>query len=285
MSREKATPYLFVLPVLALIALFKVYPIFIGLWDSLFGPDLLGSQPFVGLENYRRLASDAVFWDSVRVTLLFNVVVNPLQVALAFGLALLLHRPLRGLAFFRSVSLVPVAVSLPIATILWNIMLHPEQGVVNSLLVALGLPSQPFLTSSGQALWVIVLIATWKGVGYWTVFLLAGLQGISQSLYEAAEVDGAGPLKRYTAITLPLMRRTLAFVLVADTVANFLLFAPMYILTGGGPQRSTDVLMLEAYNSAFRFSDPGRASAIVVVLLLITSAIVAVQLRLLRSAT
>lgn len=283
MFAAKHVPYLFVVPVLALILVFKIYPIFLGVWESLFGPAFGGTATMVGLENYVRLWNDRTFWNAVKVTAVFSLVVNPVQIVLAFAMATLLNHRVRGIGFFRSAYLVPVAVSLPIATILWGIMLHPEQGVVNSLLIAVGLPAQPFLTSSGQALWVIVLIATWKGVSYWMIFLLAGMQAISQALYEAAEVDGAGPVRRFTAITVPLMRRTVAFVLVADTVTNFLLFAPMYILTGGGPERSTNVLMLETYNSAFRFSDPGRASAIVVVLLVLIAGVVAMQLRLLRS--
>jgi len=281
---KKLTPFLLVLPIVVLLLIFKLYPILIGLWESMHGPAFYAAPaPFVGLDNFARLFTDPVFWDSVRVTLMFNLLVNPIQVALALGLAVLLNIPARGLNVFRSIQFIPVAVSLPIAAVLWSIMLHPEQGVVNSILVGVGLPPQPFLNSSDQALWVIVLIATWKGVGYWSIFLLAGLQEIPSSIYEAAALDGSSGWRTFTSITLPLMKRPLTFVLVADTVTNFLLFAPMYMLTGGGPARSTNVLMLESFRSAFLFSDPGRASAIVVVLLVITLAIVVAQFRLLRS--
>lgn len=127
------------------------------------------------------------------------------------------------------------------------------------------------------------IIATWKGVGYWAVFLLAGLQEVPASLYEAASIDGAGKWDRFKHVTFPLMKRPLTFVTVADTVANFLLFAPMYILTKGGPENSTNVLMEESFNNAFVYSDPGRSSAIVILLLILILIIIGVQFRLLRS--
>ncbi|TBL70768.1 carbohydrate ABC transporter permease [Paenibacillus thalictri] len=285
MIRAKYAPYLFLLPAVALLIIFKVYPIALGLKNSLFAPGFIADQPtFVGIDNYTYLFSDSVFWKSVYATLFFNVFVNPLQIVLAFLLALLLNSKIKGVNLFRSLNLVPIAVSLPIACVLWSIMLNPEQGVVNSLLVALGQSQQPFLTSKDQAMWVIMAIATWKGVGYWAVFLLAGLQEVPASLYEAADIDGAGKWQQFRNITFPLMKRPLTFVTVADTVTNFLLFAPMYILTKGGPENSTNVLMQESFSSAFVYSDPGRASAIVILLLILILCIIGIQFRLLRSS-
>lgn len=284
MTKSKVAPYLFLLPVILLLAVFKLYPIMLGMKNSMYASSFLaGEELFVGWDHYVSLFADKVFWNSVYVTLFFNVFINPIQIALAFLLALLLNMKLRGIAWFRSIHIVPIAVSIPIACVLWNIMLNPEQGVINSLLVTFGLPQQPFLTSKGQAIWVIMAIATWKGVGYWAVFLLAGLQEIPKSLYEASSIDGAGKMAQLKNVTFPMMKRSLTFVAVADTIANFLLFAPMYILTGGGPENSTNVLMQESYNSAFVYSDPGRASAIVILLLLMILAIIGVQFRLLRS--
>lgn len=277
-------PYLFLFPAIALLVIFKVYPILLGLKNSLYAPGFIaGLDSFVGLSNYAALFSDKVFWNSVYVTVFFNLFINPIQIILAFMLALLLNSKLKGIRSFRSICFIPIAVSLPIACILWNIMMNPEQGVINSILIALGFPQQPFLTSKDQAIWVIILIATWKGVGYWAVFLLAGLQEVPASLYEAASIDGAGKWDRFKHVTFPLMKRPLTFVTVADTVANFLLFAPMYILTKGGPENSTNVLMEESFNNAFVYSDPGRASAIVILLLILILIIIGVQFRLLRS--
>ncbi|MDF2962552.1 MAG: binding-protein-dependent transport system inner rane component [Paenibacillus sp.] len=284
MIKAKYAPYLFLLPAVALLILFKLYPIVLGLKNSLYAPGFIaGNESFAGLDNYVYLFTDSVFWNSVYVTLFFNLFINPIQIILAFLLAILLNTRLKGIHFFRSLNVIPITVSLPIACVLWSIMLNPEQGVVNSILVALGQPQQPFLTSKDQALWVIMAIATWKGVGYWAIFLLAGLQEVPASLYEAANIDGAGKWQQFRNVTFPLMKRPLTFVTVADTVTNFLLFAPMYILTKGGPENSTNVLMGESFNSAFVYSDPGRASAIVILLLLMILLIIGIQFRLLRS--
>src|SRR5690606_19076300 len=217
-----------------------------------FAPSFLaGESNFIGFQNYIDLFNDPVFWNSVKVTLYLNVFINPIQIILAFLLALFLNRQLRGIGIFRAIHFVPIAVSMPIALIMWNVMLNPEQGVINTIIVALGFEPQPFLGSESQAIWLIILIATWKGVGYWAIFLLAGLQEVPNELYEAASIDGAGSWQKFKSITFQMMKRPLAFVAVADTVANFLLFAPMYILTKGGPNNSTNVLMNEGFNSAF----------------------------------
>ncbi|MFC7394521.1 carbohydrate ABC transporter permease [Scopulibacillus cellulosilyticus] len=285
MPKSRYVPYLFLLPAIGLLIIFKVYPILIAFKDSLFSPNFIAGQKdkFIGLGNYISLFTDRTFWHSLYVTLFFNVIINPVQILLAFLLAMFLNKKIKGINFFRNIHFIPIAVSLPIACILWNIMLNPDQGVINSLLTAVGLPQQLFLSSKHQALWVIMAISTWKGVGYWAIFLLAGLQEIPQSLYEASAIDGAGKWEQFKNVTFPLMKRPLTFVMVADTVANFLLFAPMYILTGGGPEDSTNVLMLESYNSAFVYSDPGRAAAIVILLLIVILIIIAIQFRLLRS--
>jgi multiple sugar transport system permease protein len=284
MVRARYAPYVFLFPAVVLLLIFKVYPIVLGLKNSLYAPGFIaGLDSFVGLDNYLALFSDHVFWHSVYVTIFFNVFVNPIQIILAFLLALLLNSKLKGTSWFRSISFIPIAVSLPIACILWNIMLNPEQGVINSILIGLGFAPQPFLASKAQAIWVVIIIAAWKGVGYWAIFLLAGLQEVPVTLYEAASIDGAGKLDQFRNVTFPLMKRPLTFVTVADTVANFLLFAPMYILTKGGPENSTNVLMEESFNSAFVYSDPGRASAIVILLLILILLIIGIQFRILRS--
>ncbi len=282
-ARDKKVPYLFLFPAFVGLLLFKLYPIFSAIIQSLHTRIFLGEElKFVGLNNYINLFEDPVFWNSLKVTLKFNLVINPLQIVLALLLALLLNANIKHIAIFRGINFVPVAVSVPTACILWKIMLSPEQGVVNSILVALGMNPQPFLTSSSQALGSIIAIASWKGVGYWALFLLAGLQEIPPTLYEASSIDGASRWQQFRVITYPMMKRSLTFVVVSDTVANMLLFAPMYILTSGGPNKSTNVLMLESYNSAFLYSDMGRASAILVIMVLITFIIISIESKLLK---
>jgi multiple sugar transport system permease protein len=284
LKKEKAVPYLFLFPAMMGILIFKLYPIFSGFFESLYAPTFLaGGKIFVGLDNYIYLFTDSVFWNSVKVTLMMNLFINPIQIILAFLLAIFLNRQVKGISLFRSIHFIPVAVSIPIACIIWSIMLNPEQGILNTLLIAFGFEPQPFLGSKDQAMWAIIAIATWKSVGYWAIFLLAGLQEVPKSLYEASGIDGAGKWEQFKNVTFPLMKRPLIFVAVADTVANFLLMAPMYILTNGGPGNSTNVLMIESFNSAFVYSVPGRASAIVMILLLLLLIIIAVEFRLLKA--
>jgi ABC-type sugar transport system permease subunit len=152
------------------------------------------------------------------------------------------------------------------------------------MLESLGIGEQPLLTSSGQVIPSIILIASWVGIGYWMMFLIAGLQEIPRELQEAASLDGAGPVRRFRHVTLPLLRRPLLFVLVADTVANFVLFAPIQVLTRGGPEGASNLLMYDIYHNQFELSDPHSAAAELVILLALMLVIVGVQFRLLRTA-
>jgi multiple sugar transport system permease protein len=282
MTRRK-TPLTLLLtllgPALLGLAIFRLYPIALALSESAF--DARGTEiRFVGFENYRALFVDSVFWKSLGVTLWFNLLTNPIQIALALGLALLYVQNFRGVLLYRVLFLIPIGVSLPTAVIVWRIILS-QDGLANGLLGVAGVPAQPWLTSQSLALYAIIAIATWKGIAYWMVFIIGGLQNISPDIYDAAKIDGVKSWRRLLFITLPLLRSTLLFVLVADISINFLLFAPVFILTQGGPADSTDVLMYEAYKSGFVFGDMGRAMAIVVILVAILTVVVALQFRLL----
>ncbi len=286
MKSKSGTIFAYVLlaPALLCLGLFRLYPIGLTAWGSLTQESFekVGQTVFVGLQNYIDLFGDSLFWKSLWVTLKLNLVINPIQVSLALGLALMVNQRFRTIAVYRLLFFLPIGVSLPIACIVWSLMLDPNAGLVNSILARLGIDKQPFLISEGQALWSIVLIATWKGVSFWMIFLWAGLQAIPLELYEAARIDGARSFRRFWQITLPLLRKPLLFVLVTDTAVNFLLFVPMFLLTRGGPAYSTNVLMYEAYKSGFIYGEMGRALAIVMVLLALVTATVILQFRLLR---
>ena len=264
-------PYLLIAPSFVLICVFKLYPIAITLLESF----LLDGR--LRLSAYHGLFTDASFWNSFWITIKMNLVMIPLQVALAFIVALLVNKPLKGIGIFRTIFYLPVTISLPVACIVWNVMMNPNTGVLNSILNVFGIPSQGFFINKSQALWCIVLIATWKGVGYWMMFILAGLKNIDTSLYESAKMDGANWYQTIFRITLPLLKKVLLFVFVANTTANLLLFAPMQIITNGGPQESTNVLMFEAYRAAFKYGDRPRSSAIVMVLLIMIVLISLIQ--------
>jgi multiple sugar transport system permease protein len=272
----------FLAPALLGLALFRLAPIAIALVGGFTGTKLTGETVWVGLRNYRRLLEDPSFWNAVEVTLLYNLIVNPLQIVISFGLALLVLRPTPLVPFFRAAYMAPMTVSLSLTSILWAILLEPTMGPVNGLLRSLGLPPQPFWRGEDQALATLIGVASWKGVGYWMVFLLAGLLLVPKELHEAAMIDGAGAAARFRHVTLPLVRRPLAFVLVADTAANFLLFAPVYLITQGGPNGATALLMFEAYQAAFTYLDKGRALAISSVILFVIGILAVLELRLLR---
>ena len=229
--------------------------------------------------NYVYLFNDPVFLDSILTTFLFLVIVNPLQVSCALALALLMNSAVPGISLWRTIVVLPIAIPPSVSAVVWGVGYRPD-GPINAVLQALGIEAQRFLTSPDQALTSIIVIVSWVGVGYWMTFLLAGLQDIPRALYEAAAIDGADRWQRFRYVTLPLLRRPLTFVLVANTVANFLVFAPIQILTSGGPEGSTNLIMNEIFARAYTAGDISSAHAATVVLVAIVLVIVVIQFRL-----
>lgn len=275
----------FLAPTLALIIVLRIMPTVSAAGDAMRSglPGSLTPPEFVGLEVFGRLFGSESFWQSIRQTLIFNLLVNPLQILIALMLAVLLTRNLPASGLWRTLIFIPSAVPLAGSTIIWGIGLRPD-GPVNGFLQLVGAPTQPFFTSPNQVIASMIILASWIGIGYWMVFLIAGLNDISPVYYEAACIDGAGPLRTFFSITLPMLRRPLLFVLVADTVANFVLFAPVHILTGGGPEKQSNFLMYDIYNRGYQLSDPYTSSAELLVLLALMIVIVIIQFRLLGSS-
>ncbi|WP_371536680.1 sugar ABC transporter permease [Streptomyces sp. NBC_00466] len=280
-SQGRAALY-FLAPALIALVVLRLLPAAMALVSSLRHHSLVdGATTFVCLDNYADLVGDSQFWQSVRVTLLFSLVINPLQVLIALALAVLLNRRFAGVRFWRSLVFAPIAVPPAVSAVIWGILYRPE-GPLNAILGTMGIPPQPFLTSSQQALFAIIVLTSWVGVGYWMMFLIAGLQDVPQECYDAAAVDGASAWQRFVHVTLPLLRRPLAFVLVADTVSNFLVFAPVQLLTRGGPDGSTNLMMYDVFRRAYSVGDINFAQAEVVVLVAITLAVVVVQFRMMQ---
>jgi multiple sugar transport system permease protein len=281
---ERTVPYLFLLPAMVLLLFWRYIPIVAGLRESLYSNalSLTGAKTFVGLDNFRYLFDDPVFWSSVRVTAVFGIIVNPLQVALALALAVLVNQRLRGIGVFRTILLLPVAISINVAALAWGLALDTNYGLVNGILEAIGVPRQDFLRDPDQALPTMIGIVSWIGVPFWMLFILAGLQGIPHEVLEAARMDGANRLQAFFHVTLPLLRRVLAFVLVADTIANFTLFAPPYLLTRGGPGQATNLMMYDAWKRGFVYGDLGASSAMILILLAIMGVVVLVEFLVLR---
>lgn len=269
----------FLLPAVVAVIMLRIWPAFSAVHESLLAP----GESTYSFENYTYIFGDPVFRNSLVITLIFLVVVAPLQIAIALALALLVNAAIPYIGFWRAIILLPVAIPQSVSAVVWGVAFRPD-GPVNALLVAAGLPAQRFLTSPDQAMGSIIVIVSWIGVGYWMTFILAGLQDIPKSLYEAVRIDGANRLQQFWYVTLPQLRRPLTFVLVANTVANFLVFAPVQILTSGGPQGSTNLIMNEIYTRAFVSGDRSSAMAATVVLVLAVLAVVLVQFRMMRSA-
>lgn len=269
------TAALMLLPAVVAVAFLRLWPSLSAIIESLTPTD--GHSFWY---TFERLLTDGTFQSSLKVTLLFSLVINPLQIGLALWLAVVLTKRVPLVGLWRTLILLPVAIPQTVSAIVWSVAFRPD-GPLNAVVTALGLPTVPFLTSPGTALVSIMVVCSWVGVGYWMTFLVAGIKDIPPSLYEAASLDGAGGWSSFRHITLPGLRRPLLFVLVADTVSNFLVFAPVQILTKGGPEGSTDLIMNQVFERAYVTGDMATASAGTVVLIAIVLAVVAVQFRLL----
>jgi multiple sugar transport system permease protein len=274
---------LFLAPALVALVVLRIAPTISAIWSSLLRGFPGGIKPatFAGLYNYRHLFGDVNFINTIGRTIVFNLIINPLQIFLALLVAVLMIQRIRGANLWRMLIFVPVTIPIVGSSIAWGAMLNP-QGPVNAFIVALGGAHQPFFTSPGQALACIIILASWIGIGYWMVFLIAGLKAIPDELYEAAYLDQAGPIRVFFQITIPLLKRNLLFVLVADTVANFVLFVPVQLLTNGGPQNSTTLLMFDAYRTSYGYGSRNLGAAEVTILTAIMLVFVFFQFRLLR---
>jgi multiple sugar transport system permease protein len=238
------------------------------------------ARPYVGLANFRALAHDALFWTTLRNTAVYTVYV-PVTMAAALGLAVLLNRRRGGERILRTVVFLPFVTSAVAIAIVWQWMFNPDFGLVNYALGLLGLPALDWLGSPRTALLAIILVTVWTQVGYQMVVFLAGLQGIPQTYYDAALVDGATPWQRFRHVTLPLLRPVVLFVLVTGIISGFQVFTLVYMMTEGGPLHSTDVIVYRIYQTAWEFLRFGSASAMALVLFAVLLVVTAVQFRLL----
>ena len=281
-QRQGLIALAFLAPALVCLAVLRIVPAISAVVESFYSESLLrGGRVFAGLGNYTDLLSNQDFRQSVGVTLLFTVLVNPIQVAVSFLLAVLFTQRAAGAKLWRTLVILPIATPPAVSAVIWSVIYRPD-GLANGVLERLGLPAQPFLTSPSQVLPSLIVLLSWIGVGYWMLFLIAGIQEVPEDVREAALLDGAGPWRRMISVVLPLVRRPLAFVLVADTVSNLLVFAPVQILTKGGPNGNSNLLMYDVYSRAYAIGDIHVAQAEVVILVALTLAIVAGQFRLLR---
>jgi multiple sugar transport system permease protein len=264
-------PYLFLIPHAIFFFVFIVYPIGYGIWLSTHALGFIDEPAhYVGLEYYARLFDPATpqsefFWKTLRNTVFFTVISVPLLVATALGLAVLLYRPVFGRAFFRAVFFIPGILSVSVMGILWRWMFDNQSGLINVIRQSMGMPPVQFLTTEGYA-WLPIIIGTvWWTIGYNMTLYLAALGNISQSYYEAADIDGAGTWSKFRFITWPLLAPTTLFIAVTTVLASFQLFGQSQVITNGGPTRSTQTVIMYITEEAFRNGQMGSATAMAVV--------------------
>ncbi len=237
----------------------------LSLTDWTFGAPTIA---FAGLQNYRDLAADEAFWASLRNTVAYVAFVVPVSVALGLGVALLIESGTSGRGFYRAVYFLPVTSTLLAMALVFQFAFHPTAGIVNQVLGALGLPTDDWLKNPATALYALGIIGIWQAVGLNMVLFLAGLKAIPRDLYEAAAIDGAdGAFERFRRVTWPMLGPALVFVVTITAIRSFQVFDTVEVLTGGGPNKSTSVLLFQMYQEGFSFLRSAYAAAITCVFL------------------
>ncbi|SCL26614.1 carbohydrate ABC transporter membrane protein 1, CUT1 family [Micromonospora rhizosphaerae] len=278
-----ATPYLFLLPALTLLGVFFVWPAVTAVQLAFYDYRVVSPAEFVGLGNFSHMLGDDRFYTALTNSGLFLIGMLPILVVIPLLLAVLVNLPLRGIKVFRLVYYLPVVTSMVAVAIAWNYVYH-QRGILNWLLNTLGLLDQPvqYLLDPGWALPALVLVESWKSLGYYMMIYLAGLQSVPRELYEAAAVDGAGPWRRLSSITVPMLRPYIAVVMVLAALDSMQVFTSVFVMTQGGPQDGTLTLGYYIYDAAFRHFNMGYASAMGLVLWAILVVFSLVSYRLTR---
>jgi putative chitobiose transport system permease protein len=270
--QQRLTPYLFLLPALLILGLTVFYPALQAFYLSFtrYEYDLTQSPQWVGFANFRRLWVDPVFWQTLWNTVLYLVGVVPILVFAPLVLAILVNQKLRGMHWFRAAYYTPVVISMVVAGIAWK-WLYAQNGLLNQLLKQLGILASgiPWLTSPQFAIFSVMAVTVWKGLGYYMVIYLAGLQSISEELYEAAAIDGSDGMRKHWDITVPLMRPYLVLVGVISAISATKVFEEIYIMTQGGPRNSSKTIVYYLYEQAFRNLEMSYACTIGLVLFLV----------------
>jgi putative chitobiose transport system permease protein len=276
--KQKLTPYFFLIPALFLLSLTVFVPALQAFYLSFTTYQDIGESPkFIGIDNFVRLWYDPVFWLTLVNTIVYLVGVVPILVILPLVLAILVNQKLRGMSWFRTAYYTPVVISMVVAGIAWK-WLYAENGLLNQLIKTLGIfpDGIPWLTSPDKILGIVpislvsvMVVTVWKGLGYYMVIYLAGLQSIPEDIYEAAAIDGSEGVRQHIDITIPLMRPYLALVAVISAISATKVFEEVYIMTGGGPLNSSKTIVYYLYEQAFSNLQLTYACTIGLVLFLI----------------
>lgn len=277
----------FLLPSLIGMLIFSMLPLIISAlisltdWNGLAkltGPGFF-REHFIGLENYKKILASAEFWRTLGNTAEYIILYIPLMLAASLLVATLLSQARRGIGFFRVVYYIPVLTSWVAASLIWKSVLSPQYGALNGILSIFGIQGPGWLTDEKWAMPAIVLVSVWKDMGFFGLILRSGVIGINRTYYEAAELDGANGWVKFTAITLPLLTPSIFYVLIVGMINAFQLFPQIMIMTGGGPNGATQVMVERIYNYGFRYYRMGYASAFSWILFAIIMVFTAIQMK------
>ncbi|HOC95336.1 MAG TPA: sugar ABC transporter permease [Candidatus Cloacimonadota bacterium] len=302
-TKWKISPYLYLLPALVLLVMFRLLPILMSFGLSFFDLDIKGNGVFIGLANYAEILKDQVFWQSMLNTMWLILFVVPMSIVFPLFFAVMLNQIKWLKSFFRIIYFMPFVTSLVAVSIVWKIIFSEQAGLANNFLEWIGLEPQLWLAEPkgiftilfssfgieipawmggpSLALFSIIIMTVWKGLGYNTIIYLAGLQNISKAYYEAAEIDGATKSKQFWKITIPLISPTTFYVLLMTTIVSFQAFAQVYLMTDkGGPLNTTKLIVYYIYEKGFDLLDMDYASAVALVLFVIILGLTLLQRRL-----
>jgi multiple sugar transport system permease protein len=276
--REWLAAGLFLAPDVLGLLIFVAVPMVLSVVLSFFQVSGFGSYEWIGLGNYRRMMNDPLFWDSMKITGLYVVILVPVLFCVSLGLGLLVKQKLPGIGVYRTALFLPYVISLVVVGVLWKFLLDEQTGAVNRAMRAAGFDGESWLGSPNLALACVIAVMVWVMMGYYMIIFLAGLQEIPQEYYEAARIDGAGPWTTFRTITWPLLRPTSFFVLLMSTVAAVSGGLDLiFVLTNGGPANGTSLAIFYIYQQAFGFGEYGYASAMgtfLVLIMVIVSAVI-----------
>jgi len=263
----KYAPYLFLLPAVVLLVVFFFIPFFqtIVLSFQDYSSDIYNAT-YVGLQNYVALFKNPIFYKVLFNTFIYLIVAVPILAILPLFLAILLNQQIKGITIYKILIYLPVIVSIVVAAIAFK-WLYAEQGILNYLFNSLGLESIGWLTDPKYALYSVIIVTIWKGIGYYMMIYLAALMSVPKELYEACDIDGANFLKKHLTVTIPHIMPTIALVVTISSISAMKVFAEIYVMTKGGPLNSSKTIVYYIYERAFENLDLGYASAMAVVLL------------------
>ena len=281
-ARHNATAYAFLAPILVFFTAFLAFPVVWLFYLSFQHDGILAPAQFAGLDNWRRTFSDSLVLKCIGNTLYYCVLAIPTVFVLGMIVALSLQSVRQGAALLRILIYFPTLQASLIIALIWTFMVHPDFGLLNLGIRALTGTKVNFLGDPRFAMPTVAMIEVWKGLGFWAILFLSGLIALPIDLYHAAELDGAGPIRRFFSLTLPLMKPTFYFGVIFATIVNLQLFDSVFVLTDGGPVNSTATIAWYIYRSLFTFSDPGFGATLSFVLVVVVVALTSLQSWLMR---